>query len=63
MERTEDTDDEVDFLPRKPADERRMVERGVKGTGDTDCRLYEDDVATLGRKGCTLDGVVNDEDS
>lgn len=39
MDRTEDTEDEVDFLPLKPADERRTVPRGVNGDGDNDWRL------------------------
>ena len=41
IERIEETDEEVDFLPRRPAvpDARRIVERGVSGDGDRDCLL------------------------
>jgi hypothetical protein len=39
IDRTEDTEDEVDFRPLKPADERRTVPRGVNGDGDNDWRL------------------------
>jgi hypothetical protein len=39
MLRMEDTDDDVDFLPRSPVLERRKVERGVNGDGESDCRL------------------------
>jgi len=36
MLRTEDTDDEVDFLPRRPELRRYMEERGVSGAGERD---------------------------
>lgn len=39
MERTDETEDDVDLRPRSPPDERRIVERGVNGDGDKDCRL------------------------
>lgn len=54
MERTEDTDDDVDFLPLRPADERRMVDLGVRGDGDNDWRLYAFDVVIRGGR---CDGV------
>lgn len=41
MERIEDTDEEVDLRPRRPAEDRRIVDRGVMGDGDSECRLYE----------------------
>ena len=43
MDRTEETEDEVDFRPRSPVapDERRTVDRGVSGEGESDWRLYE----------------------
>jgi len=49
IERTDEMDEDVDFLPRRPAEERRIVERGVNGDGDSDCRLYDCDVPTRGR--------------
>ena len=39
MVRMEETEEDVDFLPRRPVLERRKVERGVKGAGDRECRL------------------------
>lgn len=49
-ERTEETDEEVDLRPRRPAgpEERRTVDRGVSGEGDRECRLYEPDVCRRG---------------
>lgn len=52
----EDREEEVDFRPRRPVDERRIVERGVNGTGDRDCRLYEEAADDI-RRGPWLDGV------
>lgn len=34
MERTEETEDEVDLRPRRPAEDRRTVDRGVSGDGE-----------------------------
>jgi hypothetical protein len=41
MDRTDETDEDVDFLPRNPAgpEDRRTVDRGVSGEGDKDWRL------------------------
>jgi hypothetical protein len=39
MVRIEETEDEVDFRPRRPVLDRRKVERGVNGAGDIECRL------------------------
>ena len=41
MDLMEETDDEVDFLPRSPAepDARRTVDRGVNGDGESERRL------------------------
>ena len=39
IDRTEETDDDVDFLPRSPADGRRNEERGVTGDGDNELRF------------------------
>ena len=37
--RIEETEDDVDFLPRNPAEPRRYeLERGVKGAGDKESR-------------------------
>ncbi len=52
MDRTEDTEDDVDFRPRSPAEDRLTVDLGVRGEGDNDCRLY--DVASRGG------GIVGD---
>ena len=41
MLRMEETEEEVDFRPRRPAEERRYEECGVKGTGERDERLWE----------------------
>ena len=43
IERTDETEDDVDLRPRRPAEERRK-ERGVSGAGDmeTRCRLEDD---------------------
>lgn len=41
MERMEDTDDEVDLRPRRPPEERRYEERGVRGAGDAESLLTE----------------------
>ena len=38
-DRMDETEEEVDFLPRRPADERRYEERGVTGIGERDFRL------------------------
>jgi len=39
-ERTDETDDEVDLRPRRPGpEERRTVERGVRGDGESEWRL------------------------
>lgn len=37
----DETDEDVDLRPRSPAEERRIVDRGVMGDGDNDCRLYD----------------------
>jgi len=39
MERIEETDEDVDFRPRKPALDRRYCERGVMGDGEMECRF------------------------
>jgi hypothetical protein len=39
MERIEDMDEDVDFRPRRPPEERRYEDRGVNGAGDADSRL------------------------
>jgi len=39
MLRIEDTDDEVDLRPLRPVLDRRYVDRGVNGEGDSDCLL------------------------
>lgn len=41
--RIELSDEDVDLRPRRPVDECRTVERGVKGPGERDCRLYDVD--------------------
>ena len=43
MDRMDETDDDVDFRPRRPAppEARRIVDRGVSGEGDREWRLYE----------------------
>lgn len=56
MVRMDDNEEEVDFRPRSPVDERRIVERGVNGAGDRDCRLY-DEAADGIRRGPGLEGV------
>jgi hypothetical protein len=48
MERMDETDDDVDFLPLKPVEERRIVDLGVSGDGDRDWRLYAFEVAIRG---------------
>lgn len=49
----EETDEEVDFRPRRPADDLRTVERGVIGDGERDWRLYE---LPVGTRRWTVDG-------
>lgn len=53
MVRMDDTEEEVDFLLCRPAEDRRYeVERGVMGDGEMDVLLYElleARVDTLGR--------------
>jgi len=39
MLRIDETEEEVDLRPRKPADERRYELRGVRGEGDKELRL------------------------
>jgi hypothetical protein len=39
MDRIEDTEDEVDFRPRKPELRRYVDDRGVRGEGDRERRL------------------------
>ena len=50
MDLTEDTDEDVDFRPRRPAEGRRTADRGVMGDGERDCRLYE---CPVGTRRCT----------
>lgn len=38
MDRTDETEDEVDFRPRSPVDALRKDECGVSGAGDSDVR-------------------------
>ena len=33
----EDTDEEVDLRPRRPAEERRYEDSGVRGAGEMEC--------------------------
>lgn len=51
MLRIEDTEDEVDFRPRRPPEERRYEERGVSGAGEAESRRTEPEplVDTRGR--------------
>jgi hypothetical protein len=61
IERMEDTDEEVDFLPRRPPEERRYEERGVSGAGLAERRraLPEPLVDTRGRGGsCVADRLL-----
>jgi hypothetical protein len=53
MERIEETDEDVDFRPRRPPEEWRYEDRGVRGAGDAESRrmLPEPFVDTRGR-GC-----------
>ena len=44
IDRTEDNEEDVDLRPLSPADDLRMVERGFRGVGDNDCRLYAVDI-------------------
>lgn len=39
MVRMEETDEDVDFRPRRPLLGRRKADRGVSGEGDNDVRL------------------------
>lgn len=39
--RMEETDEEVDLRPLKPAEERRYEFRGVRGDGERELRLCE----------------------
>lgn len=36
MDRIDEIDEEVDFLPLRPPDDRLYEDRGVNGAGDTD---------------------------
>lgn len=58
MERIDDTEEEVDFLPRRPPDDRRYEDRGVKGAGLADSRRTEPDplVLSLGLDATCVDG-------
>lgn len=50
MERTEETEDEVDFRPRSPVgpDERRTFDRGVSGDGEREWRLFAGMLVSMG---------------
>ena len=54
------TDEEVDLRPRRPPEERRYEERGVRGAGEAESRRVEPDpwVVTRGRRGtlCVVGG-------
>ena len=41
MLRIDETDEDVDFRPRNPAEERRYDPRGVIGDGESEFRLLE----------------------
>lgn len=41
MDRIDDTDDDVDFRLRRPPEERRYEDRGVRGAGDAERRRIE----------------------
>ena len=58
MERMDQTDDEVDFRPRRPFEGLRRVDLGVSGEGESDCLLYALDVAI---RGGGFDGVESAE--
>lgn len=47
----DETDEDVDFLPRRPPEDRRYEPRGVTGEGDIEGRFPEPFVNTLGRAG------------
>lgn len=58
MERILLTLEEVDFLPRRPPDERRYEDRGVSGAGEADSRRVADPepfVDMRGRGGTWID--------
>lgn len=60
MERIEETEDDVDFRPRRPVgpEERRTVDLGVTGEGERECRLYDAAMAVCIRGSWLgLDGV------
>lgn len=60
MERIEDTEEDVDFRPRRPPEERRYEERGVSGAGDAESRLMEPEpcVEPRGRGAMCVCGVL-----
>lgn len=61
MLRIEDTDDEVDFRPRRPPDERRYEDRGVSGAGDAESLLMDPEPCVEPRgRGPDICGVGGD---
>ncbi len=49
MLRIEDTDEDVDFLPRRPPEDRRYEDRGVSGAGLADSRLPDPELWVVTR--------------
>ena len=51
MLRIDETEEEVDLRPRRPAELRRYDERGVKGDGESEDRLLEPVLALVWTRG------------
>lgn len=53
MLRIEETDDEVDLRPRRPPEERRYEDRGVRGAGLAERRRTEEPFVEMRGRGVT----------
>lgn len=56
IDRIDEMDEDVDLRPRRPPEERRYEERGVRGEGERDRRLPEEE--TRGRAATYVDGAA-----
>lgn len=58
MDRIEETEEDVDFRPRRPPDDRRYEDRGVNGAGLAESRRTEPEplVLNLGLEATCVDG-------
>jgi hypothetical protein len=55
--RIEETEEDVDFRPRRPVELRRYDERGVTGEGESELRFLVREVSIRGPPGVVIEAI------